>query len=63
MKVLLVSTSPRIGGNTFTALSEAVKILEQEGISTELIEIGQHHVRDVQHANSHLSILEHCLRS
>lgn len=40
MKVLLVSTSTRIGGNTFTALSEAVKILEQEGISTELIEIG-----------------------
>lgn len=29
MKVLVVSTSPRIGGNTFTALSEAVKILKQ----------------------------------
>lgn len=32
MKVLLVSTSPRIKGNTYTALSEAAKNLE--GIQT-----------------------------
>lgn len=45
MKVLLVNTSPRINGNTYTALSEVAKILEQEGISTELIEIGTKPIR------------------
>lgn len=45
MKVLLVNGSPRINGNTFIALSEASKILEKEGISTELIEIGAKPVR------------------
>lgn len=39
MKVLLVSASPRLGGNTFTVLSEAAKTLEQEGISPEIIVI------------------------
>lgn len=45
MKVLLVNGSPRINGNTFIALSEASKVLEKEGISTELIEIGAKPVR------------------
>lgn len=45
MKVLLVNTSPRIGGNTFTALSEAARTLEQEGISIELLEIGAKPIR------------------
>lgn len=45
MKVLLVSASPRIGGNTFTALTEAARILEQEGIATETIEIGTKPIR------------------
>lgn len=45
MKVLLVSASPRKNGNTFTALSEAAKTLEQEGISTEIVEIGARPVR------------------
>lgn len=45
MKVILVSASPRLGGNTFTALSEVAKTLEQEGISTELIEIGAKPIR------------------
>ena len=40
MKVLLVSASPRREGNTFTALSEVAKTLNQEGIETEIIEIG-----------------------
>lgn len=45
MKVLLVNGSPRINGNTFIALSEVSKVLEKEGISTELIEIGAKPVR------------------
>lgn len=45
MKVLLVSASSRIGGNTFTALSEVATTLEQEGIQTEIIEIGPKPIR------------------
>lgn len=45
MKVLLVSTSPRIKGNTYTALSEAAKILYEEGIEAEIIEIGTKPIR------------------
>lgn len=45
MKVLLVSASPRRGGNTFTALHEVEKTLQQDGIETELVEIGAKPVR------------------
>lgn len=45
MKVLLVSTSPRTGGNTFIALREVAKTLEQGGISTEIVEIGTKPIR------------------
>ncbi len=45
MKVLLVSGSPRRGGNTLTALAEVKKTLEQDGIETELIEMGAKPVR------------------
>ncbi len=40
MKVLLVSASPRHEGNTYTALSEVAKTLEQDGIEAEVVEIG-----------------------
>lgn len=45
MKVLLVSASPRIKGNTYTALCEVAETLEQEGIATEIIEIGTKPIR------------------
>lgn len=45
MKVLLVSASPRRGGNTFTALNEVKKTLESDGIDTELVELGAKPVR------------------
>lgn len=45
MKVLLVSASPRRGGNTFIALSEVAKTLEKDGIATELVEIGAKPIR------------------
>lgn len=45
MKVLLISASPRRGGNTFVALSEVAKTLEKDGVETELIEIGAKPIR------------------
>ena len=40
MKVLLLNGSPRKGGNTFIALSEAASALESCGIETQIIDIG-----------------------
>lgn len=40
MKALLVNGSPRPKGCTFTALSELAKTLEENGIETEIIQIG-----------------------
>ena len=45
MKVLLINGSPRKQGNTFLALSEAAKTLEQQGIETEIVQIGVKPVR------------------
>ena len=41
MKVLFINGSPREQGNTYTALSEVAKTLNQEGIETEIISIGK----------------------
>lgn len=41
MKVLLINGSPRENGNTFLALSEVAKTLNEEGIDTEIISIGK----------------------
>ena len=41
MKVLLINGSPNEFGSTFTALSEVAKMLNQEGIETEIIHIGR----------------------
>ncbi len=40
MKVLLLNGSPHKNGTTFTALSEAARILNEEGIETEIFHIG-----------------------
>lgn len=45
MKVLLINGSPRKKGNTFLALSEVAKTLEQQGIETEIVQIGTKAVR------------------
>ena len=45
MKVLLINGSPRIKGNTFTALSEAARTLEKNGIETEIVQIGPKPIR------------------
>ena len=45
MKVLLINGSPRPRGNTFLALSEVANTLHEEGVETELIQIGPHAVQ------------------
>lgn len=40
MKVLLINGSPRIEGNTYIALSEIAKVLEEENITARIIPIG-----------------------
>ena len=46
MKVLLVNGSTRKNGNTATALQEAARQLEKEGIATETLQISGEPVRD-----------------
>lgn len=41
MKVLMLNGSRRENGCTFTALSEVAKVLNEEGIETEIIHIGK----------------------
>ena len=41
MKVLLINGSPRSNGNTFVALSEVARTLNEEGVDTEIISIGK----------------------
>lgn len=45
MKVLLINGSPRPNGCTCTALLEVAKILEMEGIETQIFQIGRGPVR------------------
>ena len=45
MKVLLMNGSPNEAGCTFTALSEAARILEEEGIETEIFQLGKKPIR------------------
>lgn len=45
MRVLLINGSPRREGNTFIALSEIAKVLEQEGIESEIVGVGTRAVR------------------
>ena len=41
MKVLLINGSPNEFGCTYTALNEARKVFEQNGIETEMIYFGK----------------------
>lgn len=45
MKVLLINGSPNAKGCTYTALSEVERVLQQEGIDTELIQVGNRDIR------------------
>lgn len=46
MKVLLVNGSSHKQGCTYTALSEAAKTLNEEGIETEIFQLGNPEIRD-----------------
>ncbi len=46
MKVLLINGSANQKGCTYTALIEAEKILKEEGIETEIVQLGGEPVRD-----------------
>ena len=41
MKVLLINGSPRENGNTFLALSEVTRTLNEEGVETQIVSIGK----------------------
>ena len=45
MKVILLNGSPHKSGTTFTALTEAAKQLEKEGVEAEIIQIGSESIR------------------
>ena len=45
MKVLLLNGSPHATGSTYTALHEMEKVFVQEGIETELVQVGNQDVR------------------
>lgn len=45
MKVLLVNGSPRVNGNTALALEDMVKVFHEEGIETEVVNIGNKAIR------------------
>ena len=45
MKVLIINGSPRVGGNTTIAVNELVKTFTEEGVETEVVQIGMKDVR------------------
>ncbi len=45
MKVILINGSPHKNGTTYTALSEAARVLSSEGIETEIIQVGHLPIR------------------
>ena len=45
MKVLLINGSPHKNGTTFAALSEVAMMLNQEGVETEIVQVGHLAIR------------------
>ena len=44
-KVLLINGSPKANGCTATALQEMIRVFEEEGVQTELIQVGNKSIR------------------
>lgn len=40
MKVLMINGSPRVNGNTAIAVNEMAKIFDNEGVESEVVQIG-----------------------
>lgn len=45
MKVLMINGSPRVNGNTSIALKEMEKVFDEEGIKTEIVQVGNKDIR------------------
>lgn len=45
MKVLIINGSPRVNGNTSIAIDEVVKVFKEEGVETDIFQIGNKAVR------------------
>ena len=45
LKVLIINGSPRVGGNTSVALSEMETVFNEQGVETEIVQIGAEPVR------------------
>lgn len=60
MKVLLINGSPRKEGNTFIALSEVARTLEENGVETRIISIGKKAVQGCIACNKCFE-LGHCI--
>jgi len=45
MKVLILNGSPKANGNTAAALAEMIAVFRQEGIETELVQVGSREIR------------------
>ena len=51
MKVLIIDGSPREKGNTYIAISEMLKVFEEEGLETEVVKVGNKAVRGCMACN------------
>ncbi len=45
MKVLMINGSPRVNGNTSMALEEMKKVFQEDGVETEILQIGNQAIR------------------
>ena len=45
MKVLMINGSPRVGGNTARALAEMQAVFTENGIETEIVQVGNRDIR------------------
>ena len=52
MKVLMINGSPRINGNTSIALKEMEQVFVQDGIETDIVQVGNKNIRGCIACNS-----------
>ena len=45
MKVLMINGSPHVKGNISVALDEMKKVFDEEGVETEIVQIGNQDIR------------------
>lgn len=45
MRVLIINGSPRVNGNTCIAVNEMDKVFQENGIETEMVQVGNKDIR------------------